>query len=66
MGFKRKNNMAPLSEVPELDTSNRSDVLNSVEQLQIWASDETKLNSLSIEELLELHQKLEASLEMGL
>jgi hypothetical protein len=57
-----KNLNAPLTVIPELDTSCRQDVLNSVYQLQIWTGNDAELRDLSISELLELQTKLEQEL----
>ena len=57
-----KNLNAPLTVTPELDTNCRQDVLNSVEELQIWTGNDAELSDLSISELLELQTKLEQEL----
>jgi hypothetical protein len=54
--------LQPLSVIPELNTKSRQDVLNSVEQLQMWTGDNTCLNGLSTQELIELQAKLETEI----
>lgn len=65
MKFKHINYMAPLSQIPDLDTSSRWDVLESVEQLQAWTGDETSLEDKSIKDLLDLQEKLQRQLFNG-
>jgi hypothetical protein len=55
-----KHMLQPLNTVPKLNTQSRQDVLASVEQLQMWAGDDTQLMGLSIDELLiqEYHDRI--------
>lgn len=54
---------APLLVTPMLDTDSFQDVLDSVEQLQMWVEDDTDLSVLSIAELLKLQSQLQLKLD---
>jgi hypothetical protein len=64
IAYGNKHLCSPLTATPLLDENCREDILDSLEQLQIWVGDNTDLSRLSIEELLELQTQLEQSLDL--
>jgi hypothetical protein len=64
IAYGNKHLGSSLTATPLLDENCREDILDSVEQLQIWVGDTTDPSRLSIEELLELQTQLEQSLDL--
>lgn len=56
--WNRKNYLAPLTEVPDLDTSNYRAVYNSVYELQMMTGDNTDLSGKTIQELLDIQNRI--------